>query len=186
MNNSKLYHCTPVLYSTPKPYQRIPYHSTVPRPKTIPQNSLTYCIYQKKEVFFRRVGSVPILSTLPYHCTVPYPKTVLQNRTPKTVPQNRTPKPYPENRTLKNRTPKPYPEKPYPEKPYPNKDIYRYTFLSVPILSIGTLKKVYRYMSLFGYGYGVRFWGTVFGYGFRVTVLGYTRTVPTPRKDTNL
>ena len=28
-------------------------------------------------------------------------------------------------------------------------------------------------MSLFGYGYGVRFWGTVFGYGFRVTVLGY-------------
>ena len=95
LNNSKLYHCTPVLYSTPKPYQRIPYHSTVPRPKTIPQNSLTYCIYQKKEVFFRRVGSVPILSTLPYHCTVPYPKTALQNRTPKTVPQNRTPKPYP-------------------------------------------------------------------------------------------
>ena len=33
-------------------------------------------------------------------------------------------------------------------------------------------------MSLFGYGYGVRFWGTVFGYGFsgygfRGTVLGY-------------
>ena len=99
-----LYACT-----VPQNRTNVPYHSTVPRPKTIPQNSLTYCIYQKKEVFFRRVGSVPILSTLPYHWTVPYPKTVLQNRTPKTVPQNRTPEPYPENRTLKNRTPKPYP-----------------------------------------------------------------------------
>ena len=45
--------------------------------------------------------------------------------------------------------------------------------------SIGTLKKIHRYMSLFGYGfsgYGSR--GTVLGYGFsgygfRGTVLGY-------------
>ena len=39
----------------------------------------------------------------------------------------------------------------------------------VNISSIGTLKKIHRYTSLFGYG----FRGTVLGYGFRGTVLGY-------------
>ena len=149
------------LYCTvPQNRTNVPYHSTVPRPKTIPQNSLTYCIYQKKDVFFRRVGSVPILSTLPYHCTVPYPKTVLQNRTPKTV----YPKPYP----------KTVPRKPYPEKPYPK---------TVPLVHSKRYIDICPYL---GTVFGVRFWGTVLGYGFRGTVLGYTRTVPTLRKDTNL
>ena len=95
---------------------------------------------------------------------------------PKTVPR----KPYPEKPYPKTVPRKPYPEKPYPKTvpqnrtpyPYPNKDVYRCIFL------IGTLKKIHRYTSLFGYGYGVRFWGTVLGYGFsgygfRGTVLGY-------------
>ena len=131
--------------------------------------------------------------TTPYHKTLPLYHTVSQSRTsklyklvsfrrvgtvrvyPKTVTRKPYPKTVPQNRT------------PYP---YPNKDIYRYTFLSVPILMVHSK----RYIDICpylgtgtGYGsgvrfsgtvfqgtvFGVRFWGTVLGYGFRGTVLEY-------------
>ena len=117
-----------------------------------------------------------------------YPKTVTRKPYPKTVPQNRTP------------------------YPYPNKDIYRYTFLSVPILSISIYVLIwvrvrgtvlgYGFRVRFfrvrfsGYGFGVRFWGTVFRVRFWSTVLGYGTvqwygrvlsigTLPTLRKNTS-
>ena len=128
--------------------------------------------------------SVPNNSTRLYPKTVPPYPTIVPNRTPKpydrttsyhktlplyhTVSQSRTSKLYKLVSFRRVGTVRVYP-KTVTRKPYPK---------TVPQNRTGTLKKVYRYMSLFGYGYGVRFWGTVFGYGFsgygfRGTVLGY-------------
>ena len=145
--------------------------------------------------------SVPNNSTRLYPKTVPPYPTIVPNRTPKpydrttsyhktlplyhTVSQSRTSKLYKLVSFRRVGTVRVYPKtvtrKPYP-RTVPRTRTQIRTYIDIPFwvyqLSIGTLKKVYRYMSLFGYGYGVRFWGTVFGYGFsgygfRGTVLGY-------------
>ena len=121
--------------------------------------------------------SVPNNSTRLYPKTVPPYPTIVPNRTPKpyhktlplyhTVSQSRTSKLYKLVSFRRVGTVRVYP-KTVPRKPYPKTVPQNRTPKTVP-LSIGTLKNVHQCTSLFGYG----FRGTVLGYGFGVRFSGY-------------
>ena len=112
--------------------------------------------------------SVPNNSTRLYPKTVPPYPTIVPNRTPK--PYDRT-TPYHKTLPLYHTVSQSRTSKLYKLVSFRRVGTVRVLVHSKRYIDIW-------YMSLFGYGYGVRFWGTVFGYGFsgygfRGTVLGY-------------